>query len=321
MTMSRRSGGSRLLRASAVAVGLSLLLAACYSRGALDHRAASPDTRPWYCNAVGDGTPPSGHGNGAHVHPIYEGMKKGKLSWDDCRELSAQLDLALNSVKGVMTRGEAEAAGWRELAHYLPGLGTHHSQGFFMPRGGPDGAGGSDGSEEDSDATVDEPSTTTSSSVPQLPPFDPAQPTFLIFGGEDADAPLVGVSYAAFGSSEPPEAFAGDNDWWHLHEKICWDDEDRRILAGAEEIPDEECEALGGRQIPLGPGIWLLHLWMVPDYALKYDIFASGHPCLGESGPLPGDDPCWDLANHEPADGPPPWDEHGAHDGHEHDER
>jgi hypothetical protein len=115
----------------------------------------------------------------------------------------------------------------------------------------------------------------------------------------------VGLSYVLPGTSEPPEAFAGTNDWWHLHQKICYA-ANGQILAGAEEIPDEECAALGGTQRDLGPGLWLLHLWIVPRYQLKLDVFASGHPCLGEAGPLPWDDECWGLANRDPADGLPP---------------
>ena len=37
------------------------------------------------------------------------------------------------------------------------------------------------------------------------PKLDPAKPVFLIYGGLDADAPLVGVSYLASGADDPPE--------------------------------------------------------------------------------------------------------------------
>jgi hypothetical protein len=274
------------LRVGAVAVVLSIWLSGCYTQMARDHQAASPDTRPYFCNAVGDGTPPGGHGNGNHVHPIYQGMTKGPLSWADCLVLSNQMDVALAAVQGLETRAASEAAGWRELAEYIPGLGTHHSKEFFLP-----------GSE--------------------TPPFDPAKPQFLVYGGTGPDAPLVGLSYAASGrDGNPPEAFAGTNDWWHLHKKICMGS-GRKILAGAEEIPDEECAALGGRQISLGEGIWLLHLWIMPDYQLKFDVFVSGHPCLGETAPLPREDACWEeIANHDPADGPLPGGGHGDHGEH-----
>jgi hypothetical protein len=240
---------------------------------------------PFYCDAVGDGTPLGGHGNGSHVASAYEGKQKGELNADDCAELGRQLEQANASGEGLQTRGAAEAAGWTELAQYIPGLGTHHVMGRFR------------------DALS--------------APLDLAKPAFLIYGGLDADAPLVGFSYIAPGSSDPPEAFAGGNDWWHLHQKLCLSS-NNDILAGAEEIPDDECAALGGRQIDLGKGIWLLHLWSVPDYEMKLDIFASGHPCLGETGPLPDDDPCWDHVDRHPAEGLPP-DHTDVDDGHSHD--
>lgn len=278
-------------RATALVVALSLLLASCYSRGALEHEAASPDTRPYYCNAVGDGTPPEGHGNGSHVNPAYEELTKGPLSWEDCRELSRQFDLVLNAVKDLPTRGDAEAAGWSDRAGYLPGLGTHHNQ------------GGRPGQE----------------------PFDPAKPYYLIYGGMEPDAPLVGVSYSVAATpddSNPPEGFAGTNDWWHLHQKICYSP-DKGVLAGAEEIPDEECTALGGFNANLGDGLWFLHVWLVPPYQTNFDVFVSGHTCMGETGPLPWEDPCWEeFAHHDPADGPLPGsehdDDHGGDDEHSH---
>jgi hypothetical protein len=293
MTLSRgRTRARPWRRLGALVTATLLLLSGCYTTTARDHQANSPDTRPYFCNAVGDGTPIGGHGNGNHVHPIYEGMTKGELSWEDCEELGSQFDELLAAVSGLETREAAEADGWLEVAHYIPGLGTHHAK---VP------AEGEPGSElpRFGDST-----------------FEAAAPEFLIYGSPEPDAPLVGVAYAMPGPDEPPEAFAGTNDWWHLHEKICLGP-DREILAGAEEIPDEECAELGGRQIELGPGIWLLHLWIVPDYQLRLDVFASGHPCLGETGPVPRDDSCWDLTTRDPADGlPPGHGDHGSHDDH-----
>jgi hypothetical protein len=279
---SRRSRGARL-RGGALVMALCLLLAGCYTQTAQQHQAQSPDTRPYYCNAVGEGTPPGGHGNGNHVHPIYEGMTKGPLSWEDCLHLSNQLDELLTAVDGLRTRDAGEAAGWRQIAQYIPGLGTHHARNFDFLTGDPT--------------------------------FELANPTFLIYGGTAPDAPLVGVAYSWRGE-RPPEAFAGTNDWWHLHRKVCFGN--GGILAGGEEIPDEECTALGGRQITLPDGgNWLLHVWIVPDYQLQFDIFVSGHPCLGETAPLPWDDPCWeDMARHYPADGPLPGSEHDEHGEH-----
>jgi hypothetical protein len=57
---------------------------------------------------------------------------------------------------------------------------------------------------------------------------------------------------------------------------------------------------------------------LAPHFQVQPDIFMSGHPCLGPSGPLPKTDACWAVADHDPADGPypgmdPGHDAHGAH--------
>jgi hypothetical protein len=278
--------------AGVLALAIALLASACGSDTSGEAKAKAKATAkekrgPFYCDAVGNGTPMGdghGTGNGSHVAGVYEGMHKGELSEADCRTIKEQFDLTNAAVEGLETRGAAEAAGWRQIAQYIPGLGTHHIKGSIR---------------ELFNAT-----------------FDPAEPVFLIYGGleGDLDAPLVGLGYLSSGASDPPAAFAGTNDWWHLHKRLCLGS-NGDILAGAEEIPDEECTALGGRQIDLGAGIWLLHLWMVPDYELKLDVFASGHPCMGDTGPIDRDDPCWEHVARHPADGLP---EGHTADGHGH---
>jgi hypothetical protein len=266
------------------------------SAGEMDHGVdADASDRPSFCNAVGNGTPVSGHGNGSHVSEIYVGKTKGPLSDGDCVALTSQLDELITATEDLSTKADAEAAGWHELAEYISGLGTHHSKSFVLPTPGAPDSGRA---------------------------FDPASPTFLIYGGEQDDAPLVGAAFHFVGKGDPPEAFAGTNDWWHEHNTTCIGP-GGKILAGAEEIPDADCAALGGANIKLtgGPGAifgdngnWLLHVWLAP-YEYRPDIFASGHPCLLESGIAPFADPCWEIARRDPALGPPAVD--GAHTGHE----
>ena len=43
----------------------------------------------------------------------------------------------------------------------------------------------------------------------------------LIFDGLDPDAPLAGFMYIAYGTGAEPEGFAGPNDHWHYHERVC----------------------------------------------------------------------------------------------------
>jgi hypothetical protein len=314
-------------RVTAIAVTAMILLSGCFYSYADEVQHASPDQRPWFCNSIGNGTPLSGHGNGSHVHPIYEGKTKGPLSWDDCIALSHQLDHTLTAVRGLDTKAKGEAAGWRQLAAYIPGLGTHHARlpaGLQIPSGSIPPGSIPPGTRP---ATPRPPGSLPPGLFPQAT-FDPASPQFLIYGGPQDDAPLVGVAFAFFGAGTPPAAYAGDNDWWHLHSKICLGP-NNDILAGAEEIPDAQCTALGGRQQVIGQfpgstagsaagGIWLLHVWLVSPYEYKLDIFASGHNCLMADGVAPQTDPCWEVAHRDPALGMPPG-AGGSHDGTAHD--
>jgi hypothetical protein len=357
--MQTRSGPRRartVTRVVAVAATAVIVLAGCrpasttYEAQAKRAERFTPDKRPWFCNSTGQGTPPSGHGNGSHVHPIYAGKTKGPLSWEDCTKLAAELDQTVKAVKGFETKAKGEAAGWRQVAAYIPGLGTHHAKfpGSTTPGTTPGSTPGSTPGTLPSNDQIQrivqclkDKGVNLSGGLPDLSdpavaaalqacgapsispgaipgfggPFDPAKPNFLIYGGPNPDAPLVGVAYAFFGSSTPPEAYTGGNDWWHLHSKICIGP-DREILAGAEEISDAQCAALGGTQrnlaqlpgVPAGSssGIWLLHVWMVQPYEYRPDIFVSGHPCLVASGVLPQSDPCWATAHRDPSAAPPP---------------
>jgi hypothetical protein len=135
----------------------------------------------------------------------------------------------------------------------------------------------------------------------------------------------VGVAYTFFGGDTPPEAYAGGNDWWHLHTRVCIGPKGD-VLAGAEEVSDEQCAAMGGKNRNLGgfpgtsagpnAGIWLLHVWMAPPYEYRPDIFVSGHPCLNEAGVLPQSDPCWKDAHRDPSTVTPPTTVPGGEPGH-----
>jgi hypothetical protein len=320
-------------------------------------------TRPWFCNAAGNGTPPQGHGNGGHVNPAYAGKTKGPLTWADCLKFAGELDQTMAATKGYETKAKAEAAGWRLAAPYVPGLGTHNV-------GGPGGVGmappgGLPGPEEQARirACLVEQGIDLSSGVPNftdpafmaalkacgvnLPTggapggftqaFDPAKPPLLIYGGNEPDAPLVGTGFIFVGDS-PPEAYTGGNDWWHLHTKLCVGlPFDQSVKIDAEELSDEQCRALGGTPQLLFPrsdgkpgGVWLLHMWMIPSYEYKPDMFVSGHPCLGATAVLPQSDPCWVGARRDPSTVPtttmppmgsttmPPMDGHDGDGGHAH---
>jgi hypothetical protein len=364
------SRSRRARRAIAGVAAVAALLTGCLQKrgGAFEQEAkkvqrATPDKRPWFCNSVGQGTPPSGHGNGHHVHPFYEGKTKGPLSWADCTKLAGQLDQTLKATKGLETRAKAEKAGWRAVADYVPGLGTHHVGGIpGMPAGGMTGGSIPTNPEFERigqclrDKGVDLTGGFPNMADPQvsealkacgvpLPSggmgtgggmgmgmaFDPAKPPVLIYGGKGPDAPLVGVAYVFMGGPTPPEAYAGGNDWWHLHTQVCFG-LDPVEHPDVDDLTEAECAALGGRFQKLFPaadgsaggGVWLLHVWPFKPYEYAPDLFVSGHPCMGLDAALPQSDPCWADAHRDPGASPPtptptttaPGPEHGDHGDH-----
>ncbi len=53
--------------------------------------------------------------------------------------------------------------------------------------------------------------------------FDPTKPEVLQFDGNGPTAKLVGFDYYVRTSTgQPPAGFPGNNDWWHIHPKICF---------------------------------------------------------------------------------------------------
>jgi hypothetical protein len=338
--------GRAVRHAFAVGVAAAVALTGCWPRPANTFEAkakqvqrTAPNTRPWFCNATGRGTPINGHGNGAHTHPYYQDKTKGPLSWPDCLKLAAELDLTMKAVKGLETKAKGEAAGWREGAPYIPGLGTHH-----LKFGGGTTPGGTMPGNDDIQKIVtclreqglnltgfpdvNDPAVQAAFKACNVPlptggtggmptfnqPFDPAKPQILIYGGDNPDSPLVGVGYLFAGSDTPPEAYTGGNDWWHLHSKICAGIDFRTAPnLDTEELTEEQCRAMGGTLRELFPaqpgmgsgGIWLLHMWMIQPYEYRPDLFVSGHPCLGSTGVLPQSDPCWATAHRDPALGMP----------------
>jgi hypothetical protein len=103
-------------------------------------------------------------------------------------------------------------------------------------------------------------------------PFDPANPSMLLFDERRNPPVLVGYSYA-LQSPARPEGFAGANDHWHQHRGLCVDDGwvVREQAAG----PD----ACNGTFIA-GGDFWMLHAWLVPGWDNRKGDFAPFNPKL-----------------------------------------
>jgi len=235
--------------------------------------------RPWWCHSTG-----SGHGDdqghGDHLAPAYEGMTKGVLTWQDCIDLSEQFEAAIAWAMQWPTVSEAEADGFHMAVDYATGMGTHHVRlGDFSMRD--DGFDPLDpefvGTRMDGE-------------------FDFERPEFLMYASSDQDAQLVGFAwYIRTDSENPPEGFPGDNDWWHVHETLCFTNSSFLVIG--EDISDEQCHSSDGTNIHLG-NYWMTHAWIIEPWLTEVDVFTNHHPCLKEEGASSDpEDSCWAEAS------------------------
>lgn len=252
---------------------IMLFATSCYTDDAATHQANDPHSRPWWCMSTGDG--------GHHVDPAYHGMTKGMLSWEDCTLNSVGFDLAIAYAQQWPTLGDAEADGWHRAVTYVEGMGTHHVrlEGFD-----PTGPGFDPDNPSFPGTAIDD-------------YFTAAQPEFLMYDGNGADAELTGFAwFFESDSTTPPEGFGGDNDWWHRHESLCFTNSSWQVVG--ENVSDTVCSNRGGTNLDLS-NFWMLHAWIIDPWTVQFDVFANHHPCLHQSGPaVPGDgDPCWEEAH------------------------
>lgn len=106
-----------------------------------------------------------------------------------------------------------------------------------------------------------------------LEPFDPAEPSMVLFDQTKNPPVLVGYSYAVQ-SPQRPIGFTGDGDMWHRHTGICvalngW------VVRERSSGPD----ACNGSFIA-GGDFWMLHAWVVPGWENRDGTFAPMNPKL-----------------------------------------
>lgn len=242
---------------------LALVAASCqYTQAAVEHEKSEPTTRPWWCMSTGTG--------GHHVETAYEGQVKGMLSWGDCKANSISFDAALDYASQWPTLGDAEADGFHAMVNYVEGMGTHHVRlGDFDP-------------------SVFDPNNPTFPGTRIDDLFSSGRPEFLMYGGNSADSELVGFAwYVKTTATTPPPGFAGNNDWWHRHPTLCFNN-DMRVIANG------PCTS-NGTNVNLSE-YWMSHAWIVEGWNTKSDVFMNHHPCLMPGGPAADGDPCWDVA-------------------------
>jgi hypothetical protein len=218
--------------------------------GGTDHHAAGEQVEG-HTNVVisADGTSAceeSGYGNEGNSGHGHRGpVPFTPLDANTRVTFAAQVEQANTVAATYPTAAAAEAAGWRRITPYVPCIAAHYLNSGLL------------------DGT-----------------FDPAKPEILLFDGTEPDSQLVGLSYLAFTDPEnPPAGFAGDNDPWHIHRQLCLGGGG---VVGDENTTPEQCEARGGRLVPLN-NLWMMHMWNVAGWDSRWGLFSSEHPDLGGS--------------------------------------
>jgi hypothetical protein len=192
------------------------------------------------CEQAAAVTPALAQGGAAHGHfgPVVEQPLEPSVA----AELEHQLAAARTFVAGFPTAADALAGGYAKGVPYLPCIAAHYTNRSYR-----DGR------------------------------FDPAQPEQLLYGGNGADAPLVGVSYLVLSGANPPDGFAGPNDEWHQHIGLCLRND---VVIGGTGLSDEQCTERGGRKTVSGEA-WMLHVWLVPGHESSWGMFSGENPLLG----------------------------------------
>jgi hypothetical protein len=260
--------GAALARLKAVALvgafgAIALAAGAVASPSASDHASASHGDHG-HETAATEATGAAGHDHGASAgsgaddlgfselsngHQHERGTEP--LSREETVALAGQLATTAELVAKYPTIADAEAAGWRRAGPFSPGLGTH----YMGPGFGLNGDGNMD--RED-----------------LLAPM-------LVFDGLGPDAKLAGFMYMAYGQSTEPSGFAGPNDHWHYHEKVCLvfgpnGEIDTPYGADLPGVTEEMCTNVGGSFISFTG--YMVHVWNVPGYESPDGMFTELNP-------------------------------------------
>jgi hypothetical protein len=175
------------------------------------------------------------------------------LTTDEMTELAQQLSATTELMVKYPTLGDAVAGGYRRAGPFSPGLGIHYGPPEYHLN---------------SDGLMNEPKDLLS--------------PMLIFDGTEDDAPLAGFMFNSFGTEAPPEGFAGPNDHWHYHEKVCIvmgeNGIDTPFGADLEGVTEDMCTEVGGRFIE-NTG-YMVHVWNVPGYESPDGMFTELNPAI-----------------------------------------
>jgi hypothetical protein len=252
--------------AALATAGLALVFSvgAVSSPQARDHAAGAHGEHGGDAHAMGDdhGGAAGHHGEAAGDDLGFAALSNGHqhergvepLTTDEMTELAQQLSATTDLMVKYPTLGDAAAAGYRRAGPFSPGLGIHYGPPSYHMD--PDGL--------------------------MNTPEDLASP-MLIFDGTEDDAPLAGFMFNALGTEGVPEGFAGPNDHWHYHEKVCivvnpQGGIDTPFGADLEGVTENMCTEVGGSFIE-NTG-YMVHVWNVPGYESPDGMFTELNPTI-----------------------------------------
>ena len=159
-----------------------------------------------------------------------------------------------------------------EATTLIPGMGTHHIRGGITP------------------AMLDDPS------------FDKANPILDDAGLDDQFVPTsprcssstatarppswsASTTTSAPTTGQPPAGFEGNNDWWHIHPKICFRKTDAAMIGF--NTSDSSCTSQNGINVNMA-NYYMLHVWVLDDMKFIPDVYAGMIPCItGGTHPRP----------------------------------
>lgn len=168
-------------------------------------------------------------------------------------QLIRQLALTAELVRKYPTAKDAEAAGYRRVGPFVPGMGTHYMGGKTNTSG-----------------------TLTDEEI--------LHPSSILYDGTSPDSPIAGFMYhhePSGQSPKEPEGFAGPNDHWHRHTGVCLTPGSNgatEALGADGNITEADCKAKGGNYLALTP--YAVHVWTVPAYTSPLGVFSHLNPAL-----------------------------------------
>ena len=183
---------------------------------------------------------PESEGHDHHDHDHGGSSETRALTADEQRTLDAQWEAAVAAVPSLDTIEEVEAAGYVLASGHSDGAGVHYVKWSIVDR-----------------------------------PFDPVEPSMLLFDELVRGEPMELIAFSYWVSSdERPEGFVGEDDSWHRHLGVCF----VNGYIKDENVVREQCP---GDWVN-GMDLWMLHAWVVPGLENEYGRFHTVNPFLCE---------------------------------------